>query len=126
MIALKQLTRRWLAGAATVLSLAACYGTLAIIAILGVLGFTIALDERLWAGAIVAFATLAFAGLGLGVRRHGRPWPILIGGAGLATVAYVMYGQYNQLLEVAGFAMLCGATFWDWRLGRVPSPDPQG
>ena len=112
----------WVAGAATALSLVACYGTLAVIGLLGVLGIAIALDQALWAGAIVAFAVLAVGGLGLGLMRHRRPWPILIGGLGAVDLGYTMYVQYGRLTEVAGFALLCLAAYWDWRLRRVSPP----
>lgn len=108
----------WLASAATVLSLVACYGTLVVIALLGVLGIAIVVNEALWAGAIVAFAVLAVAGLGLGVVRHRRPWPILIGGLGVVILAYAMYVQYARSSELAGFVLLCLAALWDWRLRR--------
>ncbi len=112
----------WIAGVATALSLVACYGTLAVIGLLGVLGIAIALDETLWAGAIVAFAALAVGGLGLGLLRHRRPWPILLGGLGAVALGYAMYGPYDRLIEVAGFVLLCLAAVWDWRLRRVRAP----
>lgn len=108
----------WLAGMATALSLAVCYGTLAVIAILGALGFAITLNEKLWAGGIVTFAALAVGGLGLGLARHRRPWPILVGGIGAAVIGYAMYGRYDRLTELAGFALLCLGAVWDWRLRR--------
>lgn len=108
----------WLAGAATVFSLIACYGTLAVIALLGVLGVAITLDKALWAGAIVTFAALAVGGLALGLLRHRRPWPILLGGLGAAILGYVMYGRYDRMTELAGFVLLCLAALWDWRLRR--------
>ena len=112
----------WLAGIATMLSLAACYGTLAVIALLGALGIVIALDEALWAGAIVAFAALAVGGLGLGLLRHKRPWPFLIGVLGAMGIGYAMFVQYARSIELTGFVLLCLAAFWDWRLRRVPAP----
>lgn len=108
----------WLPGFATALSLIACYGTLAIIAILGALGVAIALDEALWAGAIVAFAALAVGGLAIGFPRHRQVWPLLIGGLGAAAIGYAMYVQYLQLTELSGFVLLCVAAVWDWRLRR--------
>ncbi len=112
----------WLAGAATAFSLVACYGTLAVIALLGTLGIVIALDEALWAGAIVAFAVLAVGGLGLGLMRHRQPWPVLTGGLGAAVLGYTMYARYDRLTEIAGFVLLCLAAFWDWRLRRGAAP----
>lgn len=118
----------WLAGAATALSLVVCYGTLAVIALLGALGVAIALNETLWAGAIVAFAVLAVGGLGLGLGllRHRHPWPILVGGLGAAILGYVMYAQYDRVTEFAGFVLLCIAAFWDWRLRRVSVANGRG
>ena len=116
---------RWLAALSTALSLAACYGTLAVIALLGVLGTAVALDETLWAGVIVAFAFIATGGLGLGLARHRRPWPILLGGSGAAAIGYVMYFQYDRLIEVTGFLLLCVAAIWDWRICHVPAPKEQ-
>ncbi|NQV83369.1 MAG: MerC domain-containing protein [Rhodospirillales bacterium] len=113
-----------LVAVATGLSLFACYGTLAVIGLLGALGIAIALDEALWAGAIVAFAGLAVVGLGLGLARHRRPWPVLVGAIGAAAIGYVMYGQYDRVVELAGFILLCFAAFWDWRLRRQQAPTP--
>ncbi len=108
----------WLGSVATLFSLAACYGTLAAIGILGVLGISIAFDETLWAGTIIAFAVLAVGGLGLGLLCHRQPWPILIGGLGVGILGYVMYVQYDRLTEIFAFILLCLAAFWDWRLRR--------
>jgi hypothetical protein len=115
----------WLAGLATALSLFACYGTLAVIAVLGAIGIAIVLDEALWAGAIVVFAALAVGGLGLGLLRHRQPWPFLIGILGAVAIGYAMYVQYVRSIELSGFVLLCLAAFWDWRLRRVPAPKAQ-
>ena len=103
---------------ATALSLVVCYGTLVVIALLGALGFAITLNEKLWAGAIVTFAALAVGGLGLGLARHRRPGPILLGGLGAAVIGYAMYGRYDRLTELAGFALLSIGAVWDWRARR--------
>ena len=42
------------------------------VGLLGALGVGIALNEAVWAGAIVLFAALAVAALALRWRRHGR------------------------------------------------------
>jgi arsenite methyltransferase len=113
----------WLPGLATVLSLIACYGTLAVIAILAALGVAIDLDETLWAGVIVAFAAFALGGLALGFSRHRQLWPLLIGGLGAAAVGYTMYVRYARPIELLGFVLLCFAAVWDWRVRRARQPD---
>ncbi|MDT8328807.1 MAG: MerC family mercury resistance protein [Roseovarius sp.] len=111
--------RPWHAPLATALSLMACYGTLAAIALLGALGVGIALNEAVWAGAIVLFAALAVAALGLRWRRHGRALPVLLGFAGWALIVFAMYIRYSLAAELGGFAFLCLGTYADWRGGRA-------
>ena len=107
-----------LAGIGALLSLIVCYGTLGMIGVLGALGIAVAINNTLWAGAIVAFAGVAVVGLGLGLRCHGKVWPIVIGAAGAAIIAYVMLVQYDRVIEFSGFILLSLAAFWDWRLKR--------
>ena len=109
----------WIVGAGTALSLFACYGTLAIIAILSALGIAIGVNEALWAGAIVAFAAVAVGGLGLSSRQHKNFSPLVIGFIGAVTLVYTMYVQYDRMVELSGFVLLCLAAAWDWRLRRV-------
>ncbi len=64
-------------------------------------------------------------GLGLGLTRHRQSWPILVGGFAVAAIGYVMYVQYDRLIEVAGFLLLSVAAIWDWRIYRVSAPQDQ-
>ena len=107
----------WPAALATTLSLIACYGTLAAIALLGVLGVTITLNETVWAGAIVLFAGLAFFTLALRWRRHRRIAPVLLAGIGLILITFTMTVSYLRIIELVGFAFLCAGTIADWRIG---------
>jgi len=108
----------WLAPAAAILSLVTCYGTLAAVALLGALGMGIALNEAVWAGAIVVFAALTVAALALRARRHGRWGAFLIAGAGFVFIAFAMYVCYSRAVELLGFALLVVGTFLDWRGAR--------
>lgn len=110
-----------LPGLAMGLSLLACYGTLAVNLILGALGIAIALDEVLWAGVIVGFAAIAVIGLFVSYRRHHRLWPLAIGVVGFTAIIYAIYIEYHRLTELAGFALLAVAAFWDWQLRRSRS-----
>ena len=109
---------RWLAPLAAMLSLAACYGTLAAVALLGLLGTRVALDETLWAGSIVAFAAVAVAGLALGARRHRTLWPLALGTIGAAAIVYSMTLSYDRLIEIGGFLLLAAAVAADGRKSR--------
>lgn len=108
----------WLAAVATTFSLVACYGTLAAIAVLGALGVTIALNEAVWAGAIVLFAALAFVALFFRWRKHRHNLSMVLAGIGLLLIAFTMMIFYERIIELVGFAFLCAGTFVDWRIGR--------
>ncbi|MBL4749537.1 MAG: MerC domain-containing protein [Amylibacter sp.] len=89
--------------------------TLALVSILGALGFAITINNAIWAGAIVTFAVLAVIGLALGYRRHRKPAPLIIGLTGAALISYTMLADYSRVIELSGFALLALAAFWDWR-----------
>ncbi len=111
-------TGDWLAPLAAALSLVACYGRLAAIGLLGVLGITIALNEAVWAGAIILFAGLTFAVLLVKRHRHGRPAPAALAGIGVLLIAFTMLVSYDRIIELVGFVFLCAGTVIDWRIGR--------
>lgn len=91
---------------AAVASLIACYGTLAFVGLLSLLGFAFALPEGAWAATIVAAAALAVVATAFNLPRHGQPWPLVATGLGALLVAYVMFWAYNPLIEAMGFAVI--------------------
>ena len=93
-------------------------GTLAVLAILSFMGVYLTLHEGAWAGAIAFFALLALAGIALGRQRYGRSAPTVLAMAGAALIVWVMFAQYDRLIELAGFALLLGGATWDWKLRR--------
>ncbi len=108
----------WLPGVATILAIAACYGTLLVITALPLLGITLVVHEGAWAGAISLFALLAVVGVALGYRRHHTLAPLVIAVISLAVILWVMFGSYNRIIELIGFTGLIIAAIWDWRLKR--------
>jgi hypothetical protein len=109
----------WLAGTATVIAIAACYGTLMLVGALSLMGIALAPHEGVWAGVISAFALLAVAGVLLGYRRHRALVPLILALAGAAVILWVMLGRYDPVMEVAGFAALAVAAVGDWRLNKA-------
>ncbi|MDP6707914.1 MAG: MerC family mercury resistance protein [Alphaproteobacteria bacterium] len=108
----------WLAGAATLLALLACYGTLGVVGALSALGVGLDLHEGAWAAAIGLFALLALGALALGYRRHRAVGPLIVGACGTALVLWAMAVSYDRALEVAGFAGLVAGAIWDWQVKR--------
>lgn len=109
---------RWFAVVSLVAALLACYGTLALVGLLSVLGVSMVINAAAWAGAIVVFAGLTAVGIALGLRRHRRPAPVVLALSGFALIAWAMLGRYGRTSEITGFALLAAATAWDWRLRR--------
>ena len=109
---------RWFAVVSLVAALLACYGTLALVGFLSVLGISMAINAAAWAGVIVVLAGLTAFGIALGLRRHRRPAPVVLALIGFALIAWAMLDHYDRASEIAGFALLAAATAWDWRLRR--------
>ncbi|HEX9686514.1 MAG TPA: methyltransferase domain-containing protein [Burkholderiales bacterium] len=118
---LRALARRGLAGtAALVLSFLACYGTLAVTALLSLAGVTLAINPALWAGTIVVFGALSAAAVAAGVRLHrGYAAPgFAVGGA--AALTYVQFVDYSARFELVAFVLLAAGVALDI-LGRRKS-----
>jgi len=105
----------WLPGAATVLAIFSCYGTTLLLGLLSLLGISLAIDERAWAGAISIFSLLAVIAVAASYFRHRVVGPVICAAIGLTLILWVMYGSYSNVLELLGFAFLVVATLWDWR-----------
>jgi arsenite methyltransferase len=115
----RRVQRRGLLGlAALTLALLSCYGTLALVALLPLLGIGQALDEGLWASTIAIFVLLTLAALAAGIRRHRGFVPMLLGAAGGGLVLFALFIDYRALVELAGFLLLGAAVLWDLRRRR--------
>lgn len=108
-----RLTR--LSGAAAILSLLACSGTLAAVSLLTVAGFSINIHEGAWAAMIVVFALLVFIGVCLNFRRHRTMGPVVVAAIGAAMIVWVMSISFNRMIEVIGFAALMSAALSERR-----------
>ena len=96
---------------ATALALIACYGTLAFVGALSLVGVTVEIKNGLWAGTIVAFFGLA---VGLIAFRNARAYgPTLLGLIGFGVIFWVMFGVYSWTTELLAFAILVAAALWN-------------
>lgn len=111
---LRAMWRRGFAGmAGLVLALVACYGTLAAVALLPLLGVSLALNEGLWAGAIAVFSVLTTIAVGLGIRRHGALGPLVAALVGTGVILYALFIDYHMVTEALGFLLLIGGVCLD-------------
>ncbi len=103
---------------ATIAAVAACYGVLALVGAIGLLGLSIPVNAQAWTGMIVALAVLAPFGIAWNLRVH-RGWgPTVLGAAGALVVLYALLGAYDWRIEASGFVALAGAALWDRHLFR--------
>lgn len=111
--------RRGLVGTAgLVLALLSCYGTLAAVSLLALLGTGRMLDDTLWAGAIALFTLLTAAAVIAGIRYHRGAGPAALAIAGAAVIHYALFVDYHMLVELAGFVLLIASVWRDIRLRR--------
>lgn len=101
-----------------VLATLSCYGTLAVVALLPLLGLRPSLNDAAWGTAILALTALAVAAIVPGYRRHGSLLPALSALAGGGLIAYVLLVQYGAIMELTGFVLLVAAALMDAGLRR--------
>ncbi|MEE3504260.1 MerC family mercury resistance protein [Acidiphilium acidophilum] len=102
-------------------SLISCYGVVALVALLSLVGIAVRIDNRIWDAVSVGCGVLALVGLARNRRAHRRIGPIVLGTVGFALIAWVMFGDYNDAVEAIGFGVLVVATIWDVRHCRSGS-----
>lgn len=107
---------------AVVASLVTCYGTLAFVALLSVLGIALSVPEGVWATVVVAFAWIGVLAMGVNLRRHGNFAPFVLADIGALLVSWVMLVNFDRLMEAGGFALLVAAALWDRKLRSRESP----
>ena len=105
----------WVGSATSLLAVVACYGTLATVALLSVIGISIEIDEGLLVKLVSGLLVLALAGMGYSYSLHWHPGPLLLSVAAAALLLWVFYGSYSKPLELTGFAALVAASVWDFR-----------
>lgn len=96
---------------ATALALFACYGTLAFVSALSVVGITVEIENGIWASVIVAFFGIA-VGL-IALRGNPAYGPIVLAVLGLGLILWAMFGSYSWTTELLAFGALIAATLWN-------------
>ena len=105
----------WLGSITSLLAVATCYGTLAAVSLLSLIGVSVNIDEALLVKMITGLLILALSGMLYSWRRHRHPGPLILSLAAAALLLWVFYGHYSKPLELTGFALLVIASLWDFR-----------
>ena len=108
----------WLGSVTGLLAVVTCYGTLAAVGLLSVIGVGVDLDEGLFVKIITGLLVVALLGMTYSFRLHRFPGPLVLSVAAAGLLAWVFYGTYSQVLEVVGFGGLVVASVWDFRVKR--------
>lgn len=115
-------------------SILACYGTLAALALLSAAGLSFAINETAWASVVVLGAGLAALTVLTSAWRYGGRIGAALAVVGAAIVGYTQLGHYNLWIELAGFGMLAAAVLLDLKhagtdartRASLPIPDLAG
>jgi len=109
----------WVGAATSLLAVVACYGTLAAVALLPIVGISVEIDEGLMVKLISGLLILALAGMAYSYHMHRHPGPLLLSIASAALLLWVFYGNYSKPLELAGFVALVVASVLDFRIKKT-------
>lgn len=113
-------------GVVVVLSIVACYGSLALVGALSLMGVTMTLHEGARAAVIVILVWIAVLAMGVNLKRYRNPGPFILSDMGALLVSWVMLVDYNRPMQTSGFLMLLAAAFWDRQLRRrIPESLPE-
>ncbi|VAW68603.1 hypothetical protein MNBD_GAMMA09-2690 [hydrothermal vent metagenome] len=99
----------------SLLAVAACYGTLAAVSLLSLIGVSVDIDEAVMVKFITALLIVALLGMLYSWRSHRHPGPLILSLSAAALLFWVFYGSYSKSLELTGFALLVIASIWDFR-----------
>jgi arsenite methyltransferase len=113
----------WLGSITSLLAVATCYGTLAAVTLLSLIGVSVDIDEATLVKLITGLLVIALLGMVYSWRIHRHPGPLLLSLGAAALLLWVFYGSYSKPLELAGFALLVVASVWDFRAKKRTCTD---
>ena len=113
----------WLGSVTSLLAVATCYGTLAAVTLLSLIGVSVDIDEATLVKLVTGLLILALLGMVYSWRIHRHPDPMLISLGSATLLLWVFYGSYSKPLELTGFALLVVASVWDFRVKKRACTD---
>lgn len=108
----------WLGSITSLLAVATCYGTLAAVSLLSLIGVGVSINEATLVKLITVLLILALAGMLYSWRSHRHPGPLIVSLGAALLLLWVFYESYSKPLEITGFTVLVAASFWDFRVKK--------
>ncbi len=105
----------WIGSFSSLLAVATCYGTLAAVSLLSLIGISVDIDEATLVKLITGLLVMALLGMMYSWYIHRHFGPLLLSLVAATFLVWVFYGSYSKPLELTGFALLIIASIWDFR-----------
>lgn len=105
----------WLGPVMGLLAVAACYGTLATVALLSIVGISVRIDEGLMTRLVSGMLVLVLFGMGYSYRLHRNRLPLLTALVASTLLLWAFFVSASKHLELAGFVVLGAASILDFR-----------
>ncbi|WP_022727685.1 MerC family mercury resistance protein [Fodinicurvata sediminis] len=103
---------------AALVAFLSCYGTLGLVLVLSLPGISLAVNETLWAAAILSATAVAVLATAAGYPKHRSILPLILVCAGAVLIFYALLGSYHVLLEGLGFVLLIAGVAMDFANAR--------
>lgn len=98
----------------SLLAVVACYGTLAVVALLSLVGVSVDVNEALLVKVVTGLLVVAVGGMVVSYRDHRNIGPLGLGVCAAGLLLWVFYGTYSKPLELVGFLLLVAASVYDF------------
>lgn len=108
----------WLGSVASLLAVATCYGTLAMVSLLSIIGIGVKIDESTMEKLITGLLVLALGGMVYSYTVHRHRGPLMLSAASAMILLWVFFVSYSRPFELSGFVGLIIASLWDFRTKR--------
>lgn len=108
----------WLGSVASLLAVLTCCGPLVIVALLGVIGVHVTIEESTLVRYITPLLVLALLGMGYSFWVYRKAGPPLLGSCSIFLLGLAFYTVHSETLEIVGFVGLIGASIWDVRVKK--------
>ena len=107
-----------IATAGAISAFIACNGLFILVAVLGTMGITLAINPHVQAAAISLFALVTLIMVFISYRKNKTRGPLILCIFGAVIVIGTMYIHYDKIIESVGLLLLFSSALWSWRTSK--------